>query len=257
MRKALLALTLLPAAALAQQSAPPSLGAGYLGGTPMLDSILLSPAPPAAGSAAEARDVEASKAGLALRDTPRWELAKADADLFGGKTANAFSCAAGRAVGPEATPAVDKVLRRTLPDLGLSTAAIKRQFQRPRPFMVNGQPSCTPAEEAGLRGNGSYPSGHSAIGYGWSLILAQLLPDQAAAIVARGRAFGDSRRVCNVHWLSDIEEGRIAAAATVARLNADPAFRTDLEAARAELRSRAPVAPTGCDAERAALDLVR
>ena len=133
---------------------------------------------------------------------------------------------------------------------------IKRTYNRPRPFMVNGQPSCTPEWEPILRKDGSYPSGHSAIGYGWSLILAQLLPDRAAALVSRGRAFGDSRRVCNVHWLSDVEEGRVTAAMTVARLNADPAFRADLDAVRTEL-STAKAPPAGCAAEASALALVR
>jgi acid phosphatase (class A) len=106
-----------------------------------------------------------------------------------------------------------------------------------------------------LRKDGSYPSGHSAIGYGWALILTQLLPDRAAALVARGRAFGDSRRICNAHWLSDIEEGRVTAAMTVARLNADPRFLAHLAAVRAELRTNRPQ-PKGCDVEAAALALV-
>ena len=102
-----------------------------------------------------------------------------------------------------------------------------------RPFTVNGRPSCTPAHEAILRADGSYPSGHSALGYGWGLILAEAIPGRAAELVARGRSFGDSRRICNVHWLSDIEEGRIVATAVVARHNAEPAFQADLAAARA------------------------
>jgi acid phosphatase (class A) len=149
-------------------------------------------------------------------------------------------------------------LRKAGVDLALSTSAIKRKFQRPRPFMVNKKPTCAPAMEAVLRKDGSYPSGHSAIGFGWGLILAELLPDRANQIVARGRAFGDSRRVCNAHWLSDIEEGRIVASAMVARLHADPKFREDLEAARAELAVPGHTQPTrNCAAEAAALDLSR
>lgn len=244
----------------AQTATPPAasrLPRGYLGVTPP-DSILLSPAPPAAGSAAEARDVAASQAGLALAGGPRWALATQDADLFTPTVASTFSCAAGREIGPAATPKTDAVLRRTLADFGLSTAVIKRQYNRPRPFMANGKPSCTPSAEAGLRRDGSYPSGHSAIGYGWGLILAELLPPRANALVARGRAFGDSRRVCNVHWLSDTEEGRIAAAATLARLHADATFRADLDAARAELAAAKSAPPSrDCAAEAAALDLTR
>jgi len=249
-------------AVLAQQVAPPPqmppphLEKGYLAAVPAADILTLSPPPPASGSAAEARDLEASRAGLALHGTPRWTLATADADVFGSNETSLFSCAAGVAIGAETTPRLEKLLRRSLSDLAMSGAVIKRTYNRPRPFMVNGQPTCTPEWEPILRKDGSYPSGHSAIGYGWSLILAQLLPDRAAALVSRGRAFGDSRRVCNVHWLSDVEEGRVTAAMTVARLNADPAFRTDLDAVRAEL-STAKAPPAGCAAEASALALVR
>lgn len=230
------------------------LGMGYLKPGPMPESLLLSPAPPATGSTAQARDDEGAAAAIALRGSARWVLATSDADLFGPGATNALSCAAGVAIGAGTTPKLEQILRKVVPDLGMSTAAIKQKFGRPRPFMVNGQPTCTPEGEPMLRKDGSYPSGHSAIGYGWGLIVAQLLPDRAAPIVARGRAFGDSRRICNVHWLSDTEEGRIAAAATVARLNADPAFQKDMKAARKELQ-RVKTLPRNCEGEAAALAL--
>lgn len=241
-----------PPVAAADQPPVPRLGEGYLKPVVMVDSPLLSPAPPAKGSAAEARDVEAANAAIALRGSARWSLAIADADLFSDRATHALSCAAGVEIGPKTTPRLNRLLRRSAADLGMSTSAIKKLYQRPRPFMVNGQPSCTPDWEVMLRKDGSYPSGHSAIGYGWGLILAELRPGRAARIVARGRAFGDSRRICNVHWLSDIEEGRIAAAATVARLNSDKAFLKDMKTARAELR-RVQDPPQGCEAEQQAL----
>ena len=82
----------------------------------------------------------------------------------------------------------------------------------------------------------------------------QASPGQADAILARGRAFGQSRVACNVHWLSDVEEGRLMASATVARLHDDAAFRADLAAARAEIASaRAKgLGPTGDCAKEAA-----
>ena len=123
--------------------------------------------------------------------------------------------------------------------------------------MLNTQPICTPAQDQILRGNGSYPSGHSAIGFGLGLLLAELAPDRATSLVARGIAFGKSRVICNVHWLSDVEAGRVAASAVVARLHAVPEFRTDLEAARSEiaaLRSAANASATDkCQTEQAAL----
>ncbi|PBN43273.1 phosphatase PAP2 family protein [Sphingobium sp. D43FB] len=246
-----LCLIALPCAAATPPKSPPSrLGSGYLKDAALAADF--SPPPPAPGSAAQARDDEAAKAALLLRDSPRWALATADAELFGPTATAAFSCTAGVAIGPATTPRLDKLLRRTIADFGRSTSKIKQGYTRPRPFMINGQPTCTPDMEAMLRKDGSYPSGHSAIGYGWGLILSQLRPDLASTLVARGRAFGDSRRICNAHWLSDTEEGRLAASATLARLNAEPAFQKDMKAARTEL-ARAKAPPARCDAETAAL----
>lgn len=230
--------------------------ASYLGGGALPDGLLLSPPPPAAGSAAEARDREGATAALAMRGSARWDLAKEDADLRPAHAAAAFSCAAGFSIDTAQSPALIRLLSRAMADLGGSTAEVKRRYMRPRPFMENGQPMCTPDWDKILRRDGSYPSGHSAIGYGFGLILAEVMPDTAAKLVARGRAMGDSRRICNVHWLSDIEEGRVIASATVMRLNADPAFATDLAVARKEvamLRSKSSGATLDCAQEAAAL----
>jgi acid phosphatase (class A) len=261
-RSSLLVLSFLVCAgAYAETPAPPQasrLGVGYLPLDAMPDARLLVPPPPAPGSAAEARDVEASKAALAMHGGPRWALAMRDADIFSPGATGTMSCAAGFEISPTATPKLEALLRKSMANLAMSTAVVKRLYQRQRPFVVNGQPQCTPEWDAVLRKDGAYPSGHAAIGYGWGLILAELVPDRAAQLVARGRAFADSRRVCNVHWLSDTEEGMVVATAAVARLRADPGFQRDLKAARREVqsiavKSRTPT--TDCNAEAAALAL--
>ena len=120
-------------------------------------------------------------------------------------------------------------------DIGLASYSAKNAYQRERPFMVTDTPVCTPQDEAALREDGSYPSGHTAIGWGWALILTELAPDRAEAILARGRAFGESRNVCNVHWYSDVVAGRLVGAGAVARLHADDEFVKVMGAARTEL----------------------
>ncbi len=49
--------------------------------------------------------------------------------------------------------------------------------------MVNGRPTAFPEDEEDLRNDGSYPSGHTAVGWTWALILAELVPDKTDAIV--------------------------------------------------------------------------
>jgi len=224
-----------PKAAAVVKETWPGYLAGYLPKAAVPDSLSLLPPPPAPGSAALAADEEANRKALALRGTPRFALATEDADLLFPHAAGTFSCSLGAPVTQADTPHLYLLLRRVLGDALASTRRAKSQYERRRPFLVNGAPTCTPAEEAELGAQGSYPSGHGASGWAWALVLVEVAPDREDAILARGRAFGQSRVVCNVHWLSDVGEGRIMGAATVARLHADPAFRADLEAARQEL----------------------
>jgi len=211
----------------------PGILQGYLANTP--DSLLLVPPPPAKGSAAFARDEEVSRESLALRGTPRWELAARDANLMFPEAADAFTKVLGFEITEAETPHLYMVLRRTLADAGLLTYSAKNQYNRARPFMRNDQPICTPDDEEGLRNDGSYPSGHTAIGWAWALILSEIVPERGDAIMARGRAYGQSRVICNVHWQSDVDEGRVMGAAAVARLHADEGFRSELEQAKQEV----------------------
>jgi acid phosphatase (class A) len=232
--------------------------AGYLPPGESPDSLALLAPPPASGSAAADADQEMYRATRALRDAPLWTLAAQDADLSFPNAAGTFSCALGVPISEQATPRLYLLLRRSLTDGGFATGAAKHKYQRRRPFAELQETSCTPQDEARLSTDGSYPSGHSSIGWTWALLLAELAPERDDAILARGYAYGQSRVVCGVHWQSDVEAGRVVAAGVVARLHADPVFRADLDAARTELAAaRAEgLAPTrDCAAEAAALAL--
>jgi len=231
---------------------------GYLPADAVPDSLAILPPPPQAGSAALALDQDTSRRSFALRDSARWHLATSDADLKFPHAAGTYSCAANAPITESDTPRLYQLLRRTLNDLGRTTAAAKNHYMRTRPFALNNEPLCTPQDRAHLLKSGSYPSGHTTAGWGWALILAEIVPDRADAILVRGRAFGESRIVCNAHWQSDVQQGFVLAATTVARLHAEPAFRTDLEAAKAELatvRAKGLKPQRDCAAEAAALAL--
>lgn len=235
---------------------PPGAPKGYIPPEQLPNSLALLPPPPAPGSAALKRDEDYRKSGLALRNTPRFAQATTDADLKFPAASQRFACAIGARIGPEETPHLYRLLGRTLIDVGLATSGAKNNYNRARPFVVHHEATCTPGDEAFLRTNGSYPSGHSAIGWGWALLFAELVPDRADAVLARGRDFGESRVICDVHWQSDVEAGRVIASATIARLHADAGFQSDLAAAKTEItyaRGK-QLAPAGdCAAEEAAL----
>ena len=229
---------------------------GYLAPSTLPNSLAIVPPVPAADSSALMLDKEISRRSFLLRDTARWALAKSDANLSFPHAAGTFSCALNAPVSEAATPRLYKMLRRTLADLGGSTYSAKIRYNRARPFIWNQEPICTPDDQAMLAKDGSYPSGHTAAGWGWALILAELSPAQSDAILLRGLSFGESRNVCNAHWHSDVVQARSVAAGTVARLHADEEFRADLGAAKAELaaaRSKGMKPDRDCAAEAAAL----
>jgi len=241
-----------------QHAAATGKAAGYLGKDAVPDSVRLVPPPPAAGSPGMMLDEAISRQALALRDTPRFAQATRDADLSFPAGAGQFACALGFNVDAERTPHLYRLLERSRIDASAATRAAKNLYQRPRPFTVNDQPTCTPEDEAGLRNNGSYPSGHSAIGWAWALILSEIDPAHADAIQARGRNYAESRLVCNVHWQSDVIQGRHLGSAAVARLHDNAEFRADLDAARVEIaqaRAAGAQPPADCAAQEEALKL--
>lgn len=234
----------------------PGILQGYLAKDELLDSAAFVPPAPAADSGRQVLDTAWAVSMRALRDTPRWDMAIRDADLSFPAAVDAFSCTLGFEITEADTPALYLLLWRSLADIGLSSYSAKNAYQRERPFMIGDTPICTPEDEEALLADGSYPSGHTAVGWGWALILAQLAPDRAEALLDRGRAFGESRTVCNVHWYSDVVVGRLVGAAAVARLQSKAEFLAAMEAAAAEiaaLEAEARTTDNDCALEAATL----
>jgi acid phosphatase (class A) len=229
---------------------------GYLDPRTLPDTLALLAAPPAPGSAAQAADEAAYQELTKFQGTPRGAIAVRDANLGFPTAPNNFSCALGIVISEQDTPNLQMLLRRSLTDAALSTYKAKDQYQRTRPFVVHDSHSCTPASDPSLAKDGSYPSGHTTIGWTWALLLTEIAPDRSDALLQRGRSFGQSRGICGAHWKSDIDAGRIVGAATVARLHADPVFLAQMAAARSEIeqaRSKGATPTADCAAEAAAL----
>ncbi len=242
---------LLAGCALSAQVPVASPDAPYLTPATTPDGLRILPPPPAPGSPRGRADRKIFVTTRKLVGSPRWRVASADVDS---EAFEHFACALGMKLTAQTAPALARLLDRA----GTSGVVdpVKQFYRAPRPYIGTRAPICQ-ARTAHLAGNGDYPSGHAAGGWMEALILAELVPDRATAILARGRAFGESRVICGAHSLSAVEAGWMAGAAATAALHGSPAFRADLEAARgemADLRVRAPAPDAGvCRAENAAL----
>lgn len=207
---------------------------GYLSAEGAPNAAAFLPPPPEAGSLREQDDIAAYRATRALAGSPRWDQARADNEIETPGAPRVFEEALGVRFAPERMPTLTRLLGRMLADLETIQTPAKRSFTRPRPFVTEPAQTCiTP--EPWLAASGSYPSGHSALGWAWALVLAEMAPDRADAILARGLAYGESRKICGVHYASDVEAGRVVGAALVAALKADPAFQADFAVAAREL----------------------
>jgi acid phosphatase (class A) len=205
---------------------------GYLT-TPPDPAQVLRPAPKD-GDARDLEDKRLYEAARKLEGGPRWAMAQADVPYDVATRLGSYSCAVGVTLTPATAPRLATLLGKASMDVGRLNSAAKAVYGRPRPYTRWGGTICTAASPA-LAASLDYPSGHAQLGWTDALVLATLAPDRASLILARGRAYADSRAVCGVHTVSATEAGVILASAQFAVTQSAPGFQADLEAARAEL----------------------
>lgn len=216
---------------------------GYFAANPLNGKAILGP-PPAPDSPHGKADRAVFEETRRLEGSPRWKTAIQDNDLWGGGALKRFSCALGVDLSEAQTPATWKILHKIELDVRTVGTPAKDFCDRKRPLIGNDAPLCVPREDW-MKTNASYPSGHSMAAWSWSLILTELKPAKADPLLQVGREGGESRVICGVHFVSDVEAGRTLGSAMVARLHSEPAFQADMAAAKREMAG-AKTAPTGC-----------
>jgi acid phosphatase (class A) len=231
---------------------------GYLAAGEFDGTSVIEPAP-RKGDPRYDTDRKIFRATRRLAGSPRWELAKKDAETSVPAMLRTFSCAVGVALTPENAPKIVTVARRAARDTSHQTSIAKETYQRQRPFTIDKGAVCqAPSElydKKAQRLSYDYPSGHTVYGWTWALVLASIAPDRAQQILERARAYGDSRFVCGVHNESAVEAGMVLASATMTVVATKPEYQADLAAAREEfqsLRASTPQ-PQDCELESAIL----
>lgn len=220
----------------AAQTATPTQNRPIVNAPPPIDAPALIGPAPLAGSPRDAADRLSMRAAVSPE-----RLAQANADNPWTPWV-AMHPVFGDSFTEQHLPRTARVFQDVLRGLSPAIGAAKNANSRPRPLIAD--PSvlrCAPLDPA-VAAQSSFPSGHGAGGWAWALVMAELVPSRADAILQRGRDFGDSRVICGYHYPTDIEVGRTIAAAVIARLHGDASFRRDLDAARAELARAYPPA---------------
>jgi acid phosphatase (class A) len=193
--------------------------------------VALLPPPAAEGSAATRAELDALLALQAGRTTATVAFARANKPLDVGQFAQVLGFTQTRS---GELKEFRKLFEHVEDDIRPLVRHAKKTFARRRPFLVD--PRITPCLD-GVARERSYPSGHAAYAWTMGYLLADLLPEKRTAILARAAQFAEQRRVCGVHYASDIEAGRVAGAWMARRFRAAPGFEADARMAARELRA--------------------
>lgn len=228
-----------PAPAAKAPAAPPAAPMGYLGAAGP-DMLKILPPAPTPGTTRYESDRTIFLSTRKLQGTPRWDMAKGDDNT--GAMLKHMACAVGVELNAQNAPKLTAMIPRLALDSVRATNIPKDFYKRQRPYLVDEGPICI-AKSPLLSGSPDYPSGHVTWGWTFGLVLAELAPDRATEILARARAFGESRMVCGVHNNSAVEAGRTNASALVAALHGDETFRKDMEIARKEVAAARKAGP--------------
>ena len=207
---------------------------GFLTAETMPNAVATIPPAPKEGEGRNDLDWKIFRETRALEGSDRWKLAQSDNSYLPKDLLKDFSCSVGAELTAENAPTLAAILGRTTIDAGAAAEAAKQLYKRTRPYMHNDGNICIEKSDA-LGKSFDYPSGHASLGWTAGLVMAQLAPDRASQVLARGRSYGESRVVCGVHNMSAIEAGRTNAAGVFAALQGSSAFVAAMAKAREEV----------------------
>ena len=166
------------------------------------------------------------------QDEERAAMAIRDANYGMQTIIQEFCPILGLEITKEGTPELYTLLQ----DVGATCDSIseraKKKYSRTRPFVYYNQQTLVPEQEESHIHNGSYPSGHTVLGWTMALLLSDINPTVADALLARGYEYGQSRVIAGYHWQSDVDVGRLGGSVLYER------FREQLAKAQQEFREK-------------------
>ena len=143
------------------------------------DAGIFLPAPPSFMSTAFADDFQQWIWGKSIRDTQRGKMASLDSQWRMDRIVDIFGEALGITISEKDTPAIWKFVLNTGNTGYASVSTAKKRYMRTRPFaLMNEHVAGEFDDEQDLLEDGSYPSGHTAMGWSMALGLAEMAPDR-------------------------------------------------------------------------------
>ena len=203
----------------------------------MPDLVKWLPAPPDSIIHKFSYDVSQYMWGKSMRKDPvRADIARRDAEYSLRYIIQEFSEPFGLEISREGTPEIYRLLREGTATCDSICTLPKKHYMRRRPFVVFNEHTLTPDSEPSLSRSGSYPSGHTILGWSAALLLMEINPERADTLLARGYMYGESRVIVGAHWQSDVDAGYLAASVAYAKLHTSERFLEQMSKAKEEFR---------------------
>lgn len=198
---------------------------------PHLENVL--PNPPSTTDAKFFDDWTQYLWGKSIRETPRGELAIADAGINAQYFMKRFSEVMGCEITPEKNPKLFMMLAKAHKTEQQAGASAKAHFERVRPYQQFHEATSVPRAE-NPKDFTSYPSGHTHASWLCGMILTTIDPEHTEGIMKVAYELGQSRVIVGFHYQSDVDAGRVAGSVTFARLCAMPEFLDMLQDCKKE-----------------------
>lgn len=206
---------------------------------PNMANIL--PAPPEFESARFVADQSQYLWGKLMRlDEARCDQAKRDAVYSMETIIQEFGGIFGLEITKEDTPEIYSILQDVCASCDSIYSDAKAHFNRMRPYAYYNEGTIVPEKEEKHRYEGSYPSGHTVLGWASALLLADIntSPKVMEGLLTRGYEFGQSRVIAGYHWQSDVDAGRMAGTVLYQLIRNHERFIGQLARARAEFAEK-------------------
>jgi len=228
-------------------------GHAYFTKAELPDMAKILPAPPEFESARFVADQSQHLWGKLMRlDEARCAQAQRDAVYSMQTIIDEFGGIFGVEITKEGTPEIYSILQDVCASCDSIYSDAKAHFNRKRPYTYYNEGTIVPEKEEKHRYEGSYPSGHTVLGWTSALLLADInqSPKAMEGLLARGYEFGQSRVIAGYHWQSDVDTGRMAGSVLYQLIRNHERFIGQLAKARAEFAAKAGGATRASEALR-------
>ncbi len=135
------------------------------------------------------------------------------------------------------SPAFSTLITQGFNTAGLSNSKTKAHYSRVRPCVKFNESPYSSETLSEMKQSYSYPSAHSTTGWASGMLAAITFPSLQDTLLSRAYEYGRSRVLGGMHWQSDVDDARLIATTSIARMLTSDTFKTQLTAARDETNS--------------------